>query len=64
VIKRNRDFCFFTSRWSRDKRFQYSTDRSINPMTYAFTNNIKLSMLKGGQNGSAWVGSVWATCGT
>jgi hypothetical protein len=42
--------------------FQYSTDRSINPMTYAFTNNYQ-TIDADGKSVTAvhGVGSVWAT---
>jgi hypothetical protein len=42
--------------------FQYSTDRAINPMTYAFTNNYQTKDADGvSKTAVHGVGSVWAT---
>ncbi|RKS95130.1 putative secreted protein (Por secretion system target) [Flavobacterium limicola] len=42
--------------------YQYSTDREVNPMTYAFTNNFQSVDANGVEQTSVHgVGSVWAT---
>ncbi|MFV8356514.1 T9SS-dependent M36 family metallopeptidase [Flavobacterium sp. XS1P32] len=42
--------------------YQYSTDRTVNPMTYAFTNNFQSLDANGVEQTSVHgVGSVWAT---
>lgn len=44
------------------RSYQYSTDRAVNPMTYAFTNNFQSLDANGVEQTSVHgVGSVWAT---
>jgi hypothetical protein len=44
------------------RNYEYSTDRAVNPMTYAYTNNFQTFDTNGVQQTSVHgVGSVWAT---